>query len=409
MLTTPLAILALTFALVTPPQATSPAQDARAEAERLAKTGEHAEALKRFQAIVAANPSDTAARLWIGRLHMKMGEPRRAAAVFESIVATEPQNVDALVGLGQAHTAAGRRDDAADALNRAEAIAADRLDVLVAQGKLHTAAGRSTLALAYFARASALEPSNLEVQQLADAVRAARAHRLEADYDFQHFNTLHDDTHTGTVELNLRLADTFRVFATGQTHRAFDDFENRGGGGIEWFPRHNIWIRTGAVFGSDTLELPGTDVFGTIVGRNGRAHLGFDLRFVDYEGVDMWIGGPTLAFDFTPRATAYTEYHRGRVRFDADALAGRTNDSVTFGFKSRIGERASGLVEYRHGVDRLEWLTVDRLAFPDANTISFGAGFDVTPFVMLSGRYDYSSREEDITVQRASARFVFRF
>ena len=60
--------LALTF-----PQA----QDARAEAERLAKAGNHAEALKRFQEIAAANPADAAARIWIGRLHMEMGEPRR--------------------------------------------------------------------------------------------------------------------------------------------------------------------------------------------------------------------------------------------------------------------------------------------------------------------------------------------
>lgn len=407
MFTTPFAVLALTVALAAG-QTTPQTQDARAEAERLAKSGEHAEALKRFQAIVAANPADVPARIWIGRLHMEMGEARRAAAVFESIVATEPQNVDALVGLGRAHTAAGRMREAADALNRAEAVAPDRLDVLVAQGRLHTAAGRSTLALAYFDRASALEPANLDVRELADAVRAARAHRIDAEYDFQHFNTvLHDDTHTGTIEVNMRLEDTFRVFAKGQVHRAFDDYENRGGGGIEWRPRHDLWIRGGALFGSDTLELPRLDFFGTVVRRGARAHVGFDLRFVDYEGADLLIGGPTFAFDVTDRATAYVEYHRGRARFDPGTSS--TNDSITLGLESRLGNRATGRVEYRHGVDRLDWLTLDRLASPDANTISFGAGFDVTPFVMLGGRYDYSDRLEDITVQRVTARLVFRF
>jgi tetratricopeptide (TPR) repeat protein len=406
MLTTPFAVLALTFALVTP-QGTPQSQEARAEAERLAKSGEHAEALKRFQAIAAANPGDVQARIWIGRLHMEMGESRRAAAVFESIVATEPQNVDALLGLGLAHTASGRTREAADALNRAEAIAADRVDVLIAQGKLHTADARSTLALAYFARASALEPANLDVRRLADGVRAARAHRLDAEYDFQHFNTLRDDTHTGTIEMNVRLEDTFRVFAKGQTHRAFDAWENRGGGGIEWLPRHNIWIRTGALFGSDTIDLPRTNIFGTVVHRGKRAHLGFDLRFVDYEGADLWIGGPTFSFDFTARSTGYLEYHRGNVDFDFGTSS--TNDSITLGFKSRIGERASGTIEYRHGLDRLDWLTIDRLASPDANTFSFGVGYDITPFVALGGRYDYSDRLEDTTVQRATVRTIFRF
>ena len=405
MLTFPFAALALTLALVTPQAAQS--QDARAEAERLARSGEYAEALKRFQAIVAANPSDIAARIWIGRLHLEMEEPRRAAAVFESIVATEPQNVDALIGLGRAHTASGRTREAADALNRAEALAADRVDVLVAQGRLHTAGGRSALALAYFARAAALEPTNVEIRRLADAVRAARAHYIDAQYDFQHFNTLRDDTHTGGAEVNLRVTDSFRVFGRGQTHRAFDAYENRGGGGIEWLPHHRIWIRGGALFGADAIDLPDVDVFGSLVHRGERAHLGFDLRFVDFEGASLWIGGPTLSVDITDRSTAYFAYHWGSADFDLDTS--ESNNNVTVGFKSRIGERASGMVEYRHGFDRLDWLTLDRLASPDANTISFGVDFDLTPFVMLGGRYDYSDRLEETTVQRATARMVFRF
>jgi tetratricopeptide (TPR) repeat protein len=402
MLTTYLLMLATSLALALPQ-----AQDARAEAERLAKSGNHAEALKRFQAIAAANPSDTEARLWIGRLHLEMGEPGRAAAVFDSIVATESQNVEALIGLGRALTAVGRTREASDALSRAEKLAADRVDVLVAQGQLHAAEGRTTLALAYFERAAVLEPTNETIRQAAAAVRAERAHRFETGYDFQHFDTARDDTHTGTFELNMRVNDAFRVFVEGQTHRAFEEFDNRVGGGIEWMPAANVWIETGALFGSENLELPDLDVFGSIVRQGKRAHIGFDLRYADFDGTDFWIGGPTLAIDLTDRATTYFEYHRGRAQFEPGDS--RTNDSVTIGFKSLVGQRGSALVEYRHGVDRLDWLTVDRLSAPDANTFSFGAGFDATPSVTIKGRYDFQSRPEDETVQRASARLIFRF
>src|SRR5215211_2947640 len=97
-------------------------QDARAEAERLARSGARQEALKRFQALAAENPADASARLWIGRLHLEMNHPERAAAVYESLVATDPQNVDALVGLGLALTRTGRFREASDALQRAESL-----------------------------------------------------------------------------------------------------------------------------------------------------------------------------------------------------------------------------------------------------------------------------------------------
>src|SRR5919112_1407239 len=101
-------------------------QDPRAEAERLASRGAHEEALKRFQALAAANPDDTVSRLWIGRLHLRMGQPRRAAGVFESLVAVDGRNIDALSGLGVALVEAGEWTRAKEVLARAEAIAPDR-------------------------------------------------------------------------------------------------------------------------------------------------------------------------------------------------------------------------------------------------------------------------------------------
>src|SRR6185436_13886325 len=87
--------------------ATPQAPDQRAEAERLARSGAHEEALKAFQALAAQNPDDIEARLWIARIHVLMGHPERAADVYQSIVAAQPQNVDALLGLGEALTTAG--------------------------------------------------------------------------------------------------------------------------------------------------------------------------------------------------------------------------------------------------------------------------------------------------------------
>lgn len=400
---TPLAILAISLTLAVPQ-----AQDARAEAERLAKAGDRAEALRRFQAIVTNDPGDIASRLWIARLHLEMGNAHRAVAVYESIIATNPQHVDALLGLGVSLTADGRMREASDALNRAEALAADRVDVLAAQGALHAAEGRSSLSIAYYDRALVLDAANVAIKDAADAVRAARAHRIDVGYDLQHFNTSRPDSHTGSLEVNVHLKDTLRVFGLAQTHKNFlDDFETRGGGGVEWMPRGKVWLRVGAAGGSGMLELPTLDVFGSLSTQRRRATWTFDLRYVDFEGASLILGGAKLAIAMTPRVSGYAAYHRGQTRVDAGDDV--TSDNVTLGAMTRLGRRGSAFVEYTRGIDRHNWLTIDRIVASDANTLSIGGGYDVTPFVGLTGRFDHQSRPEDISIQRASAQLSFRF
>src|SRR5688500_14805806 len=72
--------------------------DARQSADRLARAGHHADALRQFQSLAAASPDDVEARMWIARLHTWMGNHGRGLEVYRSIVATNPQHVEALIG-----------------------------------------------------------------------------------------------------------------------------------------------------------------------------------------------------------------------------------------------------------------------------------------------------------------------
>ena len=382
------------------------APDPRTEAERLAASGAYAEALKRFQAIAAANPDDIPARLWIGRLHLRMKQPRRAAAVFESIVATDERNVEALSGLGVALVDAGDLTEAADILDRAEAIAPDRLDVLAAQGRRHAAAGRATLALAYYGKALAVDPSNAEIRSLSDALSAARAHRVIVGYNFQRADPTDIDFNAGTIELNARVNDLLRVFAAGEILRAPGTDEGRGGGGVEWLAHPRVVVRAGGLFGGD-FWLASTDVFGDVTIRAGRARWSGLVRFFDFEGADLWMAGPGLAFDMTPRMTLVAEYLRGSVHFDEGESI--LSDNFVFGVHGRPTDRFGVFVEYRHGIDRLDWMTADRLTADDANTVGFGASIDVTPFVGISGSYDYQNRSEGENVHRGRGALTIRF
>lgn len=386
--------------------ATGQAPDPRVEAERLAASGAYEEALKRFQAIAAANPDDVAARLWIGRLHLRMGHARRAAGVFESLVATDSRNVDALTGLGTALVKTGDWKGAADALNRAESIAPDRIDVLAAQGKLHGASGRVTLALAYYGRALAAEPGNDEIRAAADTLRASRAHRVVLGYNYQRFEPSIADFNAGTLEVNARTSDAVRVFAAGEVLRTEEHDEARGGAGIEWFARPRLHLRGGAIFGGD-LWLPGLDTFAEVTLHRRRVRWMLMTRFFDFDGADLWVAGPGLALDVTPRLTLQAEYFRGRTRFDEGASL--ISDNLVLGVHGRPVDRLSAFIEYRRGIDRLDWLTADRLTADEANTIAVGGAFDITPLIGLGASYDHHDRSNAFTAHRARALLTVRF
>ena len=382
-------------------------QDARAEAERLARSGARQQALERFQALAAENPDDIASRVWIGRLHLEMNRPLRAVAVYESIVATDGQNVDALLGLGVALTRSGRIREASEALARAEAIAADRVDVLTAQGALHSVDGRDSLALAYYGRVLAIEPANTTAQAAVDALNASRAHRVAVDYDFQTFNDDRDDTHTGTVEGNFRVSDAFRVFGKAQVHAGEVETESRGGGGIEWLPASRVWLRAGAMFGAETIEIPQLDTFASVSMRRRRASWTLEGRFVQFDLAELWIGGPRIDYALNEKLTLFAAYQRGRMTFGSGAVS--TSNNSTVGLSLRFAPTARAVLEYRHGIDRLDWITFDRINAGDANTIAGGIAFDITPFVTLDARFDRQTRPGDFQLQRVHAGMVLRF
>lgn len=399
------AAVVLAVVMMAPGQA---GQDARAEAERLAKTGAHEEALKRFQQLVAANPDDVDSRLWIGRLHLSMGHPVRAAAVFESIVATSPQNVDALVGLALAEMDAGHTARAADALSRAEALAADRIDVLAAQGRYHAAEGRPTLALAYYGRALVAEPGNDAIRAASDAVRASRAHSVSVGYDFQKFDGVDDAMHAETVTGNFRVNDMLRVLGRVQLLQFGVTDDARFGAGIEWFATPSLHLRAGALAGSDNVWLPETDVFADATFLQRRSRWSLTVQYVDFDHSNLWIGGPGLELDVTPRITLLAQYLRGRTQVEFGDSTTSNNGMV--GVAVKLTDRVRGSVSYARGIDRLDWLTVDRLGAEGANTLSAGIGADLTPFVSLSAEYDHHDRPAGaLDANRGRAWLTFRF
>jgi hypothetical protein len=165
-------------------------------------------------------------------------------------------------------------------------------------------------------------------------------------------------------------------------------------------------LRGGALAGGDSW-LPALDAFADATFHRRRMRWTLIARFFDFEGAELWIGGPGLALDLTSSLAVQAQYLRGRTRFEGGGSI--TSDNLTLGVHGRPTGRLRAFVEYRHGIDRLDWLTADRLTAKDADTLGIGGGLDVTPFVSLDGAYDHQKRADNITVHRARGLLLFRF
>jgi YaiO family outer membrane protein len=364
--------------------------------------------LKQFQALAAANPDDIDARLWIARLHAWMGHPQRAADVYESIVATDPRNVDALIGLGDTLTTAGRLHEAADVLNRAESLAADRPAILAAQGRLHRAAGRSSLAVAYYRRALALDPANAEAREAFATLTAERAHRIEATYNFEHFNTAVPDTHAGAIELNARAGDAARVFGAAQHIRKFGRDEDRGGGGIEWIGRRVARVRAGALFGGDTLVLPDADVSIDAQYRRRRVAWLGAIRYLHFSASSSFVWSPGATVWLNDRVTATFRYYHSESDFDGSDVDGG-NDGCAVEAAGRVSPHVWLNAGYARGFEALPLITSERLSQFDADNVSLGVRFDAGSRTSVAAAYGHQWRAADTRVATAAINFIQRF
>jgi len=143
--------------------------------EDLAQAGNYKAALEGFRRLVAADPGDLEARVWIGRLHERMGRPDLAEPVYRAVVLEDPGYVDAAIRLATLLTQRRHDDEAVRVLERAKGAEPRNPDLLAALGSAYLGVSNVKLALAYLELAAALSPTPENVNALKHARRAHRS------------------------------------------------------------------------------------------------------------------------------------------------------------------------------------------------------------------------------------------
>lgn len=392
-------LLLVTF-LVEPSQAQAQSSAPFETAVVLAGEGRHEDALAAFQQLAAQNPNDHQARIWVGRMHARLKHADRAEPVFRSVVLEDPNNVDALYGTGAALIELDQIDDAIAMLERAEVLAAQNADVVVALGRAHGIAGHTRLSASYYRKA-------FELQQLpVSAVRAERAeladgHRFEVKYANEQFSDATPTSHIADLGVNLRAAESLRIFGRAQVQDKFALNEWRAGGGatLTWMDGYSRL--TGQVLvASDTVVLPQKDFLGEADYTYHRITGSGWVRHYEFATARMTVVSPGLSFWVGDRLWLGFRYAVSRTEHDF----GENEVGHTGHVKASIQllPRIALHLGFARGVDDFDNLTVDRIGKFVATTGSAGARFELRSLTAITALYEYQRPHAGRSMGRAT-------
>ncbi|HEV8254707.1 MAG TPA: YaiO family outer membrane beta-barrel protein [Vicinamibacteria bacterium] len=383
------------------------AQTEREAATRLARSGHHAEALRRFQALASADPRDLEARIWVARLHNWLHHYAQAEQAFRGVLAEAPDNVEALVGLGTSLAARARMDEGLELLERAERLAPDDADVLAALGRAHRFAGHTSLALGYYRRAEQLSPQDADIHEGLEHTERLHAHRLIVNVFDESFSRPSPASRSGAIELDYRLRDDLRVLTRAQTQRKFDETDARAGGGLEWRADPRTTLSGLLLIGPGAEVLPRVDASAEADLYRGDWEPTARIRYFTFATARVWLLSPAVTFRREDRAIG-VHYHRSFTSFSG--RRGWVGDNaLALRGSLRVQRRVWLDAGYAHGVDSFETLTVERLGRFRADTVAAGGRIDFGALTSAGLVYERQWRDDHSRMGRLSLSLVQRF
>jgi YaiO family outer membrane protein len=375
---------------------------------QLAQEGRNPEALAALQRVVAANPDDHTARLWIASVHARMGHPDLAEAVYHSVVIEDPRNVDAWIGLGTVLLQQDRVSEGLDALRRAEELSPENPNVVAALAGGYRLAGENVESITYYERLATMTPTPVNRITLENA-RLQHGHRFESQTYDEEFNGATPSTRGSDLAMNFRLSETVRVIGRAQLQTKFDQREHREGGGVEW--RWTPWgtVTGQLLVGGDNRVLPQNDFLGRVEYGYRRATYVGTIRYFDFFGAKVTLLSPGVTVAVTPRWTAGVRY--ALTSTDTPTTTGIKDHTLDLRAAHAITPRVWLRGGYMRGVENFDLFSnpVSQLDEFRAKTAHVGVQLLLPSLTSIVGSYEYQWRPSGVHMGRINIGLVQAF
>ena len=382
--------------------------DVRVRAEQLARAGRTIEALELFQQVVAQNPGDIEARLWIARLDLRLARIDKAEAGFRSVLQEHPEDIDAKIGLGNTLMRKSEPDQALAILLDAERETGGRenSDLFAALARAYRRTGDDRRALEYFTRARRSAPTDPDIASGYEAVVGVFGHSIIFEGFGQH-DGANLNTQSGLLLGLVRVHP--RVHLTGRVRleKEYGTTDALGGGGFIWRAGRTVTIVGRAAGGAGNTVLPTSDLVGDVVKYTGSFEMGAGLRRISFATTDVVLASPTFAWDI------------GRWRFDSRYSFSRSH---FHGASESTGDHSMGVREtwrrwrraavnaaFSYGIESFEVLTSNRVGSHGALTLAAGARFNLPSVTILSATWEHQWRSNVSAFDRLTVAFVQSF
>jgi len=379
-------LLAVSLALSAAQDSPALAASEISAAVEAASDGRDAEALAAFERVVAADPDNHEARLWIARLHARMGDHDLAEPVYRSVLLEDPDNLDAMLGVADSLL---RRDEPVQAIEVLEVLAANNGDVLGALGRAHRAADHAEQAIDYLRRAVGVAPTRRNLLSL-EGAREFYLHRIQVSAGNEQFSDATPESTLGDLALNIRLANRWRLLAQGQVQRKFGRTEERGGGGIEWRFASATTLRAVALIGPDNRIAPEQDYLGEVRHAYRATTWSATARYFDFGGTETISFSPAIAW--TPDSPLSLALGYAASRTDSQTMSTTTGHSAFLRAAVRVDPRISIQGGYASGVEDFDRFSIDRTGDFRAHTLSGGVRVYLPTTTVIVAHYEYQTR-----------------
>jgi tetratricopeptide (TPR) repeat protein len=377
----------------------------RAQAERLARAGETAEALALFERIAELNPADLDARVWVARLTLRLGRTAEAEAGFRSVLRDAPTNIEAQIGLGTALTQTGDWRAALDVLQQAEQQGGGlNADLLPALARAYRHAGHDRRAFQYFDRARRLAPDDPDVTAGYEATLRTYGHWIAAAGLGQWSET---SSNYGSGELagDLRALTRlhFQGIVRGQKGSGYSD--TIAGAGAVWQASNSTDVSFRAIAGSDNHALANADLLANFYHYAGLVEFGTEGRRMVFQ--DAQVAGISALSALNPNDNWRTDfrYTYSHSTF-ADLRKSTSDHSVMVRETWQLWRRVALQGMYAYGIENFDELTADRLASPNATTVAVGTRIDLRSVTRVTTTWEHQWRSNDSTIDRVAVAVV---
>jgi len=388
-------VSALATALVLTIAFEQPSAD-RSLAEHLARSGQAVEALALFEQIVARNPDDIEARLWIARLQLRVGQTENAEAGFRAVLRDHPSDVDARIGLGAALTRRNAWQEALTVLTEAERDAGPNSDLFGALARAYRRAGDDRRTLDYYRRALALAPGDPDVVEGYEAAMRAYGSSIAAEA-FAEGGV--SDARSVSLIATVRVLPRLEMEGRARVQNRDGSSDTLLGGGGIWRIDRTTSLGIRGAGGAGNTSLPNADLMAEVRHYHGALEIGGNVRHLSFSDVDVTAASPLLAWETGERWRLAARYTYSFSSFHNTGESSGDH-SVLLRETFRAWRRVDMTVTYAYGIESFEDLTADRIGNLGANTIAATLQVRLPSLTSVAATWERQWRSDDTRLDR---------